>query len=253
MKDEYYDFDRFTHDFYEYEQGQKSIIVKGRLKKHVSFWRSINAGEYILDIIENGYKIPLLNKPNRIYCKNNRSSLLESEFVSEAIQDLLDRALIEKCSSPPFIVNPLTVAVHNSGKKRLILDLREVNKYLWKQPVKYEDIKVALAYLQKGYYQIKFDLTSAYHFIEIFKPHTDYLGFSWIDKNGQVQYYKFLVLPFGLSSACYVFTKLTRPLVKKWRGEGKLVLMFLDDGFGCASSYDKTLNIGMQIKDDLLL
>jgi hypothetical protein len=30
-----------------------------------------------------------------------------------------------------------------------------------------------------------------------------------------VKYFTFLVLPFVLSSACYIFTKLTRPLVKK--------------------------------------
>ena len=251
-KDEYYDFERFTHEFYEYEQGQKNIIVRGRLKKHLDFWRHIDAGDYILDIIENGYKIPLYSHTCRTHCKNNKSSLLEPDFVSEAIQDLLDRALIEQCASPPYIVNPLTVAFNSSGKKRLILDLREVNKHLWKQPVKYEDIKVALAYLQKGFYQIKFDLTSAYHFVDIFSPHTEFLGFSWVNKDGNVVYYKFLVLPFSLSSACYVFTKLTRPLVKKWRGEGNLVMMFLDDGFGCAHSYSTALTLGEHIKGDLL-
>jgi len=29
-----YDLERFSHDYFEYESGQKSIIVKGRLKKH---------------------------------------------------------------------------------------------------------------------------------------------------------------------------------------------------------------------------
>ena len=32
----------------------------------------------------------------------------------------------------------------------------------------------------------------------------------------------FCVLPFGLSTACYVFTKLLRPLVKHWRSMGVL-------------------------------
>ena len=251
MKDEY-DYTRFTHEFYEYEQGQKNILVKGRLKKHLSFWRNIGANAFILDVIENGYKIPLFSNPCRSFCKNNRSALNESIFVSEAIQDLLDRALIKKCTNPPYIVNPLTVSIQNSGKKRLILDLRLVNKHLWKQSIKYEDIKVALAFFEKGFHMIKFDLTSAYHFIEIFKPHTDYLGFCWTDVNGTNVYYKFLVLPFGLSSACHIFSKLCRPLVNKWRGEGKLVSMFLDDGFACAQEYEKTKTIGQDIKNDIL-
>lgn len=88
--------------------------------------------------------------------------------------------------------------------------------------------------------------------VEIYRPHTEFLGFSWTGSDGIVHYYKFLVLPFGLSSACYVFTKLTRPLISKWRREGKMVSMFLDDGFGCNSSYDITLMMGIEIKHDLL-
>ena len=175
-----------------------------------------------------------------------------NQNVSEAVQNLLDRALIMQCEKPPFIVNPLTVSVQSSGKKRLILDLRVVNKHLWKQSVKYEDIKVALTFLQKGFFMVKFDLTSAYHFVEMFEPHTEFLGFSWRDEYGNAKFYKFLVLQFGLSSACYLFTKLTRPLVSKWRGEGKLVTMFLDDGFGCGKNYDQSLDMGRQIKQDLL-
>ena len=38
------------------------------------------------------------------------------------------------------------------------------------------------------------------------------------------------VLPFGLSSACYLFTKLMRPLVRHWRGRGLKAIVYLDDG-----------------------
>ncbi|XP_053378570.1 uncharacterized protein LOC123554439 [Mercenaria mercenaria] len=194
----------------------------------------------------------IFNAP-KTHCRNNKSSLLEADFVEEAISDLLDRRLIEKCDVQPYIVNPLTVSVQNSDKKRLILDLRNVNSHIWKQSVRFEDIKTALSFLYKGHSMIKFDLTSAYHFIEIFRPHTEYLGFSWTDKSGIQTFYKFLVLPFGLSSACYIFTKITRPLISKWRGEGKSVLMFLDDGYACDKIIEITRNVGNQIKADLLL
>jgi hypothetical protein len=35
------------------------------------------------------------------------------------------------------------MSIHSNGKKRLILDLRVVNKHLWKQSVKYEDMRTA--------------------------------------------------------------------------------------------------------------
>ena len=62
IKDEY-NYKYFTHDFYEYENGKKHMIVKGRLKKHLSFWSEIGTNDFILDVIENGYKIPLYSLP----------------------------------------------------------------------------------------------------------------------------------------------------------------------------------------------
>jgi hypothetical protein len=58
----------------------------------------------------------------------------------------------------------------------------------------------------------------------------------------------FLVFPFGLSSACYIFTKITRPLIKKWRGERKQVLMYLDDGLGTHTDEGICKTISEQIK-----
>ena len=42
----------------------------------------------------------------------------------------------------------------------------------------------------------------------------------------------FAVLPFGLASARYVFTKLLRPLVRLWQASGlkAIMYMYLDDG-----------------------
>ena len=39
LKDGYeFDSDLFTHVYYEYEQGQKHILVRGRLKRNINFW-----------------------------------------------------------------------------------------------------------------------------------------------------------------------------------------------------------------------
>ena len=52
--------------------------------------------------------------------------------------------------------------------------------------------------------------------------------------------------------ACYLFTKITRSLIKKWMEEGKLILMYIDDGFGCADHFEKALELGYQVKSDVL-
>ncbi len=149
---------KFTEDFFEYEENAQSIEIKvaGRLKNHAKFWMDIQANSFVRDIIENGYVIPFYNTPprtppvNNVAFINNNSALSHSEFVSQAIDDLLKAGCIELCSEQPYIVNPLSVSVQRSGKRRLILDLSYVNKFVWKQSVKYEDLRTALTFLKKG-------------------------------------------------------------------------------------------------------
>lgn len=54
--------------------------------------------------------------------------------------------------------------------------------------------------------------------MEIFPSHQSFLGFSWPFK-GKTRYFCFRVIPFGLSSAPYIFTKLVRPLVSHWKSQ----------------------------------
>ncbi|KAK3093064.1 hypothetical protein FSP39_010639 [Pinctada imbricata] len=63
-----------------------------------------------------------------------------------------------------------------------------------------------------------------------------YLGFHW-----QGKFFVFTVLPFGLTSAPYVFTKCLRPMVKYWRSEGVNIVLYLDDGWCINDTYDKSL------------
>ena len=51
-----------------------------------------------------------------------------------------------------------------------------------------------------------------------------------------------------------MFTKITRPLInyKKWRSEGKQVLMYLDDGLGVHKNYDWCVDMALEVKRDLI-
>ena len=70
-----------------------------------------------------------------------------------------------------------------------------------------------------------FDLKCGYHHVDIIETHQTFLGFAWGS-----QFYVFTVLPFGLSTAPSVFTKLLRPLVHLWRSKGYKAILYLDDG-----------------------
>ena len=92
-----------------------------------------------------------------------------------------------------------------------------------------------------------FDVTSAHHHIDIFPEHRNLGGGFYGNFYGVIRYFLFNVLYFGLTSAPYIFTKLTRPLIKKWRGEGKTILMYIDDGFGCHSENAEACEMSEQV------
>ena len=97
-----------------------------------------------------------------------------------------------------------------------------------------------------------FDLKKGYHHIDIFSEHTQYLSFAWDFGGGVVRYFSFQVLPFGLSSVPYIFTKCIRPLVKHWRERGHFIVVFSDDGWCISHSYDQCKVIANAVKNDLI-
>ena len=136
-------------------------------------------------------------------------------------------------SRAPLVISPLSVSVQPGAKQRLILDLRYVNKSLLKKHVKYKDWKVAMPYFDIGSFMFKFDLKSGYHHIEIFNKHQTYLGFaSTYCSSKETKFYKFTVLPFGLSKAPHIFTKVLKPLENHWRRQNICIAISLDCGWG---------------------
>ena len=220
----------------EFCAGNVCAGVKGRLKSSVSFWAStLDAPQFTLDTILHGYRIPFASYPAPCFLSNNLSALRHPDFVVCAISELLDNGCIAEHSEPPFCVNPFTVV---EGKKlRLAIDLRHINCHLVRFKFKYEDVHSLSLVLQKGHWFFTWDLKSGYHHVDISPDHQKYLGFAW-PFNGVLRYFTFSVLPFGLSSACFCFTKLLRPLVKRWRSMGHNSFVYLDDGFG--SEPDRT-------------
>ena len=108
--------------------------VKGRLKSHIQFWIDIQTPDFILDCIRDGYKIPFFSTPEPATFKNNRSAQAHAEFVADAITELISSGRIHQtCKEQLLVISPLSVSVQQTGKKRLILDLRYVNQHVYKQ------------------------------------------------------------------------------------------------------------------------
>ena len=238
---------------WELEQGDpQTSDVQGRLHVNVTFWEQVlEAPPQIIDCIKEGYKLPLLSLPEPYSKPNHKSALQNKEFVSQAISDLIKSRCVVKIEDIPPICSPLSVIVNNSGKKRLVIDLRHLNQYLLKDNFKYEDLRTAMLLFQKDDYLFSFDLKSGYHHVDIHSQHQKYLGFVW-DMGYGLQHYMFKVLPFGLAPACYIFTKLLRPLVKYWRSQGLRAIVYLDDGVIAVSGKEAAQKASHSVRADLV-
>ena len=150
----------------------------------------------------------------------------------------------------PYVINPLTVSVNDSGKHRLVLDLRDVNKYVQKQKIKFEGILEAKQYAKKDFFMVKWDMRSGYHHLNIHSEHQQFLGFSW-NIDGKDKYLIFSVLPFGLCSAGHIFTKEVCVLVNYWRSQCFPIIVYLDDGWAC-DSYERCARMAKIVHQDLL-
>ena len=108
----------------EYQERVPIVKVKGSFKRNVAFWKHIGASRFIRDTIVFGYKIPFIYTPPVASFGNNRSAIQHSEFVEQAISDLLVAGSVVECGCAPTVVNPLSVSIQANGKIRLILDFR---------------------------------------------------------------------------------------------------------------------------------
>ena len=111
---------------------------------------------------------------------------------------------------------------------------------------KYKNLHIAALMFEQGEYLFKFDLKSVYH---LWPEHYKYLGLCW-DFDGVTNYCVFKVLFFGLFTACYLFTKLMRPIVN---GRGLKAIIYLDDGIIAVKGKTEAIAESTKVKQDLEL
>ena len=117
--------------------------LKSCLKRTIKFWsETLKANKAIVNVLTEGYKLTLYTVPKPAHFNNNKSAITHSDFVSEEIQDLLKTNRITEVNELPHVINPLSVTLQNSGKKRLMLDLRDVNKFIYEERAKFEDLRL---------------------------------------------------------------------------------------------------------------
>lgn len=181
----------------------------------------------MVSVIKKGYVLDFANQPfiDSFLVEGNRpSSYAHNNFISSEVKSLCAQGVLIQSTSRPTLLSPLHV-VDNGKKLRLIHDLSQLNKFISPPKFKLDDYKSAWYDLCENSFAVSFDFRSGYHHIPVDSSSQQMLGLEW-----KGEYFSFAALPFGLSSAPYVFTKIFRVLVSKWRREGIACWLYLDDG-----------------------
>ena len=209
------------------------------------FWRTeLKAGNWVMETLKDGYVIPFKEPPPIYEEPNNSSATKDMAFVYEAVAELKRLGVIEFKTEKPHCVSPLSVSIkigsNGLPKKRLCLDgSRCINQCIKEQSVTLSHLQRALEMTREHDFQIKYDLKSAYHHIKIHPAQTKYLGAAIVEPDGRTQYFVFLFLPFGLSSAVHCITKIFKPINAFIHEKGIRHSIYIDDGRATAETKRK--------------
>jgi hypothetical protein len=161
-----------------------------------------------LSVIDSGFQLewdPTTGPPPSRWLPNHPSAREHTAFVSEKVAEGCLTGTMVACPRDSLAcILPLGVAVNSAGKLRLIWDGRHVNRHLPRRKFRMESLqREGRALFERSFWGGTVDLSSAYHHVEMHPDATRYLGFEW-----QGSFYRFVVLPFGLSHAPWLFTKM---------------------------------------------
>jgi len=114
--------------------------------------------------------------------------------------------------------------ISTDGTHRLVLNLKDLNRFILNEHFKMEDSRVVCDILSKNDYLSKIDLKNAFHLVPVDDASRKYLRFIWKNK-----LYQYTCLPFGLCTAPRVFTKVIKPIIGYLREKGYKSVAYLDD------------------------
>lgn len=200
----------------------------GSISDYLENWRSVsNNNSYILDIVKNGYKLELCSEPESLYGKTpyQKFSSVEFELIGQEIETLLTHGVIEKVESlKNQVLSPIFLVDNKDQSKRMILNLKELNKYIIYHHFKMEGIANVRDLITKDCFLASIDLKKAYYAVQIHPSHRRYLRFNF----NQVVY-QYTCLPNGLSSGPRIFTKIMGVVFSHLRSLNLTSVVYLDD------------------------
>ena len=210
------------------EEGENPYMP-GRLRRCWSEWEKLELSNFVRSVILHGYRLQWINgtPPPAMVRKNAPAVYDHPEFVTKKVGEVTESGVVRKCKREDLrCILPINVLPKpKSTKLRLIVDGSPLVPYALKRKFKLEQIWKEGRELFAGCtHGSVIDISNAFFHIEIAEESKCFLGFEWLG-----EYYQFNCLPMGIHEAPFVFTEVTKPVVRHWRNLGIRVLKYMDD------------------------
>ena len=222
-----------------------TLKVGARLSHFLPQWRKLCSDTHVVSVIDRGVRLDFKDEPPPI----TRSSLAvgadHPDLLNEVKEMLEKGAVVPVPSDSLGFRSRLFLVRKRNGDWRPVINLRPLNLFLRKEKFKMETQRSIRASLKKGEWAVSIDLKDAYFHIPIAKEAQKYLLFQ---VGGQT--YKFVALPFGLSSAPREFTRVVTVVAHLAHGLSIRLHIYLDDWLiraespsGCRAHRDLILDL----------
>uniref|UniRef100_A0A803TRP3 ribonuclease H n=1 Tax=Anolis carolinensis TaxID=28377 RepID=A0A803TRP3_ANOCA len=219
-------------------QGKNKSQPRGKrhcLAQFAPAWRAITTDKWVLQIISSGYSIEFFQQPHTGCIK----ATPPSKVLQEEIRTLLDKGAIVQLHPSMFsqaFFSRYFLVPKKDGGQRPVLDLRGLNNYINPKKFRMVTLSTILPLLPDGAWFASIDLKDAYFHVAIAPQHHRYLAFMVAQKA-----FCFRVLPFGISIAPRVFTKVMAVVAAHLRLQGITVYPYIDDWLLVARSRQSLL------------
>ena len=181
-----------------------------------------------MEVLREGYTIPLCAapplSPTHVNVPSYSPTSLRGVALEKELQALLSKSAIEPAPLTPGFYSRLFVVPKHSGGWRPIIDLSTFNHFVVKTSFRMETLRSVLASVRQDDWMVSIDLKDAYLQVPVHPRSRKYLRFVV-----QGRAFQFRALPFGLTTAPQVFTRVMAVVSSVLHLEGIRMLRYLDD------------------------
>ena len=216
------------------------LKVGARISYFLPQWEEVTSDTWVLGVVARGLPITFHQQPplaSRPIFERPPVDPEKCLALRQEVQAMLEKGAIQelpKDDRSPGFYSRIFLVRKKSGKWRPVIDLSILNTWIVSPHFKMVTPRTVISTVQPGQWAASIDLTDACFHIPILKRDRKFLRFTF---DGKV--YQFRVLPFGITTAPLVFTKVLQVVGSYLHRRGIDILIYFDDSLVLSYSRDQ--------------